>query len=288
MNSDPAVKRVANKEKHRKVGVLEHFGEVVGRNLGQSRVRAWLRACYHRMLLWRSGGRGIRCELPAGETVRVLPGYRFAAWSQLEYEAFKAATKPGDTVLDVGANIGAYALLFGQWVGSNGKVFAFEPAPETFDALSRQVAMNRLDHVVFPQRLAISDHAAILNFHADSFHGTNRLLSGDEPDAASRKVQALTIDGFCSQHGLQPDLIKIDIEGFELAALRGARETIRAGRGRLTLFVEMHPTTWKQIGIARENILAELDLQGLNVDPFTDQEDTWEVEGVCVRLAYKA
>lgn len=277
------------KEKYRKVGVLEHLGEAIGGQLRSGRIRDRLRAIYHQLLMLRSGGKGISCGLPGGEFMRVLPAYRFASWNYLEYEAFKTMVQPGFIALDIGANIGTYSVLLGQWVGPQGKVYAFEPAPETFTALNQHIVMNGLQNIVLSQQKAVSDCAATLDFHADRFHGTNRILiAGESATHSSDKVQALTIDEFCTQHRLQPDFIKIDIEGFELAALRGARETLQAGRGHIALFVEMHPTTWRQIGITRKEVLAELEFQGLKAEPLAGGPDAWEIEGVCMRLVHNA
>ena len=282
--------KIEEKEKYRQVGWFERAAESIGKSLGQGWLRAKLRAFYHQLLLLRSGGRGFRCDLPGGESVRILPAYRFASWSTVEYNAFREAVRPGDLVLDIGANVGAYSLLFGQWTGPAGKVFAFEPAPETFIALCRHTQMNHLEGIVLPQCLAISDRAATLEFAADRFHGTNRLRSTTESGdgkSAIIQVQAMTIDEFCAQNNLQPDFIKIDIEGFELAALVGARKTISAGRGKLALFVEMHPAIWENIGVSRREIMEELDRQGLRAEPLVDGEgDPWAA-GVCLRLIYK-
>jgi FkbM family methyltransferase len=277
------------KEPYRRIDWFERASESLGKIIGPGRFRRQLRAAYHQLLLLRSGSRGLRCDLPEGESVRILPAYRFASWSLVEYEAFKKAVRPGGVVLDIGANVGAYSLLFGQWVGPAGRVFAFEPATEAFAALSRHVHMNRLDGVVSPQRLAISDRTATLEFSADSSQGTNRLLSEQEAGGgpAPIKVQAQTIDEFCAQHNLRPDFIKIDVEGFELAALRGGRQTLRACRDQLALFVEMHPAIWERIGISRQDILDELDLQGLRAEPLLAGEgDPW-ASGVCLQLVFK-
>ena len=97
-------------------------------------------------------------------------------------------------------------------------------------------------------------------------------------------MPAQSIDEFCEAAALSPDVIKIDIEGAELAALRGARRTI-AGRGAaLALFVELHPAIWPSLGVTRADIEAELVRQRLVVEPLPGVGDPWAVEGVCVRV----
>jgi len=102
--------------------------------------------------------------------------------------------------------------------------------------------------------------------------------------AETRSVPSLSLDDFCGASGISPDVIKIDIEGAELAALRGARRTI-AGRGAaLALFVELHPGIWPSLGVTRGDIEEELRRQNLVVEPLPGVADPWAVEGVCVRL----
>jgi hypothetical protein len=113
-------------------------------------------------------------------------------------------------------------------------------------------------------------------------HGDNRLVPA--ATAGVTRVPALTIDDFCAGAGLAPDLIKIDIEGAELGALRGARRTIAARGGALALFVELHPATWPSLGVTRADLEGELRVQQLVVEPLPGVVDPWSVEGVCVRV----
>jgi FkbM family methyltransferase len=194
--------------------------------------------------------------------------------------------RPGAIALDIGANVGCYSLLFGQWVGPAGKVFAFEPAPDSFAGLCRHIALNRLAGVVIPVQAAVSDASSAVQLLNDGSEGTNRLVFPGESGGARRtlSVSAVTVDEFCEREKILPDLIKIDVEGFELAVLRGARRTIRACGDRLNLFVEMHPTTWAAAGITKEDVLEELKAQRLVASPLDKDGLLWSVEGICVRL----
>lgn len=266
----------------RRPSTLERLGRALARPLGPGPLRAAAARALEGTLYLASGGRGLKCRLPEGEIVRVLPKYRHASWNLDEYRAFRRALAPGAVALDVGASVGSYALLFGQWVRPHGRVYAFEPAPAVRDALERHIALNGLGDVVVPVAHAVSDRAGRAPFVTPGLHGISRLAGA--ADAASTVVDTITIDEFCARARARPDLIKIDVEGAELAALRGARETIRACRGALALFVELHPSLWVSAGVTREAIEAELAALRLRLEPPASGGDPWSLEGVSLRL----
>jgi FkbM family methyltransferase len=247
-------------------------------------LRDRLKRLYYAALMLQSGGRGMACRLPHGEIVRALPRHRHMSWNPEEYEAFRAAAEPGMTALDIGANVGAYSLLLGQWVRPGGRVFAFEPAPDIFSGLARHIRMNGLDNVVTPVPAAAGDRIATVPLVVAGTHGESRLASDADDRGATVDVAVTTVDAFCAERGLTPRFIKVDVEGFELAVLRGARETIRRAGASLALFVEMHPSVWPVLGTSREALLAELEAQSLEIVPLGPARDIWAIEGVCVRL----
>jgi FkbM family methyltransferase len=244
--------------------------------------RKWARQMYHTALMWQSGGRGFPATLPLGEVIHVLPAYRYLSWNLLEYAAFREAVRTGGTALDVGANVGAYALLLGQWVGAAGAVYAFEPAPDMFDGLDRHIRLNNLVQVVHPIAAAVGDRDATADLLMSATAGEARLAAAGDRGGPAVAVPTVTIDTFCATHRIVPDFIKIDVEGWELAALRGARETLRGGNP--SLFVELHPSIWPQVGVTRHDLLEELDQQRLEAVPLGAGVDPWSTEGVAVRL----
>jgi FkbM family methyltransferase len=272
---------VAESEAYRRRSALETIGDRLARAMPDGALRRGLRAAYRAALRLKSGGRGFESRLPGGERVRLLPEYRFVTWNRAEYEAFRAAAKPGGVALDVGANVGAYALLFGAWVRPGGRVYAFEPAPDAFGGLSRHVALNDLADVVTPVRAAAAGRSGTATLHVDGISGANRLGEGG---GSAVEVEAVTIDDFCARERIRPSLIKIDVEGAELEVLRGARDTIRAGGDGLAVFVEMHPSIWREMGISAADIQGELAAQGLRAVPLHPVADPWSLEGECLRL----
>lgn len=271
--------------------LIERVGEQWRRAPLSPPARAILKRAYHAALSLQGGGRGLRATLPGGEVVRVCPEHRYLSWNPAEYEAFRRAVRPGAVALDVGANVGAYSVLLGQWVGPSGCVFAFEPEPRAFQGLSRHVVLNRLGAIVHPIPLALADHEGTANLLVAATAGEARLgaagADGAEPkEPLGTATRVTTVDRFCAERGLEPSFLKIDVEGLELAVLRGARNTIRRCR-RLEVFVEMHPSIWPMLGVTREDILAELGGLGLVVEPLIEgasPDAAWSLEGMCMRL----
>lgn len=246
--------------------------------------RGVLRTVFRRTLGWVAGDRLV-ATLPGGERVRVLPEHRQLAWNAEEYAAFKSAVISGATVFDVGANLGAYTVLFAQWVGPRGRVFAFEPAPDTRSGLVRQVALNGVDMRVEVRPEAVAASSGVRSLHASGLRGDNRLASADAaPDGDCLPVPTTSIDEFCEGGGIDPDVLKIDVEGAELDVLRGARRTIARRGSSLMLFVELHPRIWGQSGVSRGDLEDELAAQGLTIERIDDGGDPWAIEGVCVRV----
>lgn len=157
----------------------------------------------------------------------------YGEYSEQELLLLKQLIRPGDTVLDIGANIGAHTLFFAKTVGPTGAVLAFEPQRVVFQTLCANMALNSLTNVnCYPVAIGDQNGPIIvpdLDYEQEYNYGGVD-LSGD---LHGEKVPLLTIDDFglpgCS-------LIKIDVEGMEENALRGARNTIQ--RCRPVLYVE--------------------------------------------------
>ncbi|MDZ4687734.1 MAG: FkbM family methyltransferase [Planctomycetaceae bacterium] len=255
----------------------------LGRRLLPIEARRWLRHSQGVLLNAVTLGRGLSRTLPGGEVVRVSPLSRGLSWNLDEYRAFREATQTGATVCDIGANAGAYSLLFGRWVGSSGRVFAFEPSPATRVNLQRHLQLNGLSGVIEIVPAAVADQCTEAEFTTAAPDGMHRLAT---PSAGGQtvRVPVVTLDSFCAERNVQPTVIKIDVEGFELAVLRGARETLQRVGRNLDAFMEIHPSVWPEIGISQADVAGELARQGLEVVPLIPGAPIWTTEGMCLRL----
>ena len=139
--------------------------------------------------------------------------------------------KPGDVALDVGANVGLWALPAARLVGSHGSVHAFEPIPGTMQRLRRNISYNRLEASIHCVGAALCDrNGQITLYEADAAASYNSGGAGvlRRPGADSPvKVNALRLDTYSKQARLDRiDFLKVDVEGAELAVFRGASETL--------------------------------------------------------------
>jgi FkbM family methyltransferase len=271
-------------ESFRAKGLAERIAEALPSGGALGRLRRQLKPAFDRIL----GQAGtFRSVLPNGETVLVDPAHRHITWNAAEYSAFRAVVRPGHVVLEAGANVGAYTVLFAQWAGPAGRVIAFEPDPGAFAGLRRHVEINRLADRVDVQASAVSDGIEpCLPLALGESSGVSRIApDGTAPGTRIATVPAVSIDAFCAEHRIRPDVIKIDVEGAELAALRGARATIAAAGPPLHLFVEMHPQLWNDLGYSAEDLRKECAAQNLTAETLDGSlEEVWRTEGVCVRL----
>lgn len=213
-----------------------------------------------------------------GVPVRVLPRHRW--YFVPEYDApvaeyLRPRVRPGAVCVSVGANLGVYPLQFAHWSGPAGRVYAFEPNPQAAAALRRHVAMNGLAGRARVVERAVADRPGTAVLHAAGTNGMSRL---GEPNAelAGRtrplRVEVDTLDRFAAGEGVRPDVVMIDVEGFEWAVLAGARGLLAAARPPVVV-VEMHPAAWPVAGADRpagERLLAEYRLR---VVPLSGQRD---------------
>jgi FkbM family methyltransferase len=270
--------RVGRAQRFRQSGGLERCVRRISGHV-PGRVLPILRRCYEASLDRLPGDR-LLSTLPGGERVRLSARHRYLGWNPEEYAAFRSAVRPGDVVIEAGANVGAYTLLFAQWVGSSGRVFAFEPAPDARSWLERHLRLNGLSDRVEVIAAAIAARDGVARLGIDPLGGASSLFPRDA--ASGIQVRTTSIDMFCDERQVQPNVIKIDVEGAELEALEGAHRTI-AGAPVL-VFVEFHPAVWKARGIGRADLEREMRAQGLFPEPLDPAFDVWATEGVCARL----
>jgi FkbM family methyltransferase len=155
-----------------------------------------------------------------------------------EGDILKDLIRPGDWVVDVGANVGHYTKCFSELVGPHGRVLAFEPMPETFMLLSANVQLFAHANVSLINA-AVSDKVAVVGMSVPTLDtGLANYYQAHVTAVLERSavsVLTLSLDSFCAHRPVA--LVKIDAEGHERYILAGMRKTIEASRP--VLIVEM-------------------------------------------------
>ena len=133
---------------------------------------------------------------------------------------FEETLKPGDSVLDIGANVGYFTVLGAKLVGPQGKVFAFEPEPSNYDVLLKNLELNgHMNVITLPKAVSNQKGTAELII-SDLDSGFHSLAHLNLPERGTVTVETITIDDFMEENGWpQIDLVKMDIEGGEPYAL---------------------------------------------------------------------
>ncbi len=159
--------------------------------------------------------------------------------------------KKQDCILDIGANIG-YTSLRAAQIASQGSVFGFEPSHYNYQRSVLNIGLNKLSNVSLARiAMGSTDGFAFIATKTENNLGMNQISNAE---AGNERVKMTTIDSWL-QHAndARPDVIKIDVEGFEMEVLRGARETLQTCRPKL--FVEVNDMYLKAFGSSAAELI---------------------------------
>jgi len=203
--------------------------------------RRWPRArvarslAYHLREALARDGRRVAAELPSGSEIVLDPSDRYHAqilfFGELEAETtafFRRVARRGWTVLDVGANSGYFSLLARDLGGDGAVVRSFEPNPEVVELLAETMRRNGSGIGVEPKACGAEAGELPLHLGADCRNtGLATLSPGAAKGDSTISVPVVALDDYCAEEGLAPDLVKIDVEGFEDQVVAGMRTLLR-------------------------------------------------------------
>ncbi len=221
---------------------------------------------------------GERLSVPATLRYTSVATFLLRDWTEPELRALDRFVRPGDTFLDIGANIGLFTLKAARLCGASGQVIAVEPGREALRQLRANLALNGWHHVRVAD-VALSDRSGEAALH--------HIALGDDPQAFSllsdgsgvpaETVRTLTLDLLAEEYGLtRLDCIKMDVEGAEPLVVAGGRATL--GRFRPLVIFEINAPVALAAGTAGGcfSMLAELgygfwQLRGTTLAPVARQ-----------------
>jgi FkbM family methyltransferase len=192
---------------------------------------------------------------------------------RLLYRPFKAYTDraerqllrrilfPGAVVVDAGANIGIYSEFLSRCVGPTGAVHSFEPSPDNFHRL--RAATRNLANVHVSEA-AVGEHSGKSQLYlSDKLNVDHRTYMADEDSRRSVPIEIVALDEYFKP-GERVDLIKMDIQGYELHALRGANRVLEDNPD-IKLLVEFWPYGLKQAGANWADLITALEQKGMTI-----------------------
>lgn len=279
--------------------------------------RAWVRtvglAPWARRVIGARAGRWVsQLSSHGGRPVQVQ-GHRMVLSPPGEYAApdlvadryepgttrlFRELLEPGQTVIDIGAHAGYYTLLAARAVGATGRVIAFEPAPRNLALLRQNVAQNGYAEIVTVVPSAVSNavgrQTLLLSGFDTGFHSLQQVGPRRKGADGGVVVETTTVDAYLVGLGWpRVDLVKLDIEGGETAALRGMRGLTARTPG-LRLVVEFCPWILRALSMDPAAFLQLLRDEGFDLQvieearctPLSELDKDGLIRGLLAREGY--
>jgi FkbM family methyltransferase len=227
---------------------------------------------------------GCRFSPPTLDRWVALQAHRLGLMGKAEFLFFDGLIEQNWHIADVGANQGLFTLYFSRR-SPKGQVYAFEPDPALFSALKENIQRNGAANVnLF--NAAVASEPARLALRVGRFNrGDNRIVPTDQSRPGTVRVDAMPLDYAVLDQRL--DLLKVDVQGFEVQVLRGAERLIQANPD-LLIFLEFWPHGLKIAGSTPEELVAILSKAGFSIfrhvsietaEPFVYRANEWTRAG---------
>ncbi len=187
----------------------------------------------------------------------------------MELERINSIIKPGFNVLDIGANIGFYTKVFSELVGSEGFVHAFEPEATNFKYL--QGNCGQISNVKLVN-LAVSDKTGPIKIYLSKLLNVDHRTYPIDDAEQIFEINATTIDDYLASNNIKRiDFIKMDIQGFEMSALKGMEKTLR-NNPEVKIITELWPFGLEKAGSSASEVFDFLHSLGFYLFLFTKTE----------------
>jgi FkbM family methyltransferase len=183
-------------------------------------------------------------------------------WEPFETEIVQCFLRSGDVFVDIGANIGWYAIVAASIVGANGHVYAFEPAKDNFELAVRNLTLNDLQNVTL-EPMAITDHVGtdLLYLSTDNL-GDHRLFRSNE-ERSSQAVPVTSLSKYFEGNPTSIRMLKIDAQGSEAKIFEGLPDDFVRTRNIAAILLEYWPSAMEQSGSSAESLIQRLAAQGM-------------------------
>lgn len=185
-------------------------------------------------------------------------------------EVVNKEIKKGDVVVDIGANIGYFTLIFARLVGDGGKVYAFEPDPVNFALLKKNVEINGYKNVVLIQK-AVSNYDGVLKLYLSDKNPQDHRIYDWHDGRKFVEAQAVRLDEYFKNYAGKIDFIKIDTQGVEGAVIEGAMAILQNNRD-VKMVMEFWPRGESIFGTIPEEHLKSIVGLGFKLYDIDEQD----------------
>ena len=215
--------------------------------------------------------------------------WKYSLLESYETTIVKNLVKKGVVVIDAGANIGFYTLQLATLVGPKGHVYAFEPDPDNFLLLIKNLEANHVTNVT-PIPKALSNITGTIRLYLCEEHHGNHTIYDEGSGRKWITIPSITLADFCGKR-IKPALIKMDIEGSEYLAISGMGK-ILSKYSRLILVSEFAPLALTQCGSSPMKLLHKMKQYGFSVKLINEKEKLLEtvtekkLMEICQKLKY--
>ena len=178
-----------------------------------------------------------------------------------ERALLRSLLEEGSIVVDAGANIGVYSRFFATCVGRTGVVHSFEPEPSNWARL--RAALSHFENVRLNE-MALSDHTGTsVLYVSDQLNVDHRAYASEGEERKTVPIRTTRLDDYVKPE-TRIDLLKLDIQGFELHALRGSEQILKENP-KIKLLFEFWPYGLKQAGASGEDLVSHLRDRGFEL-----------------------
>lgn len=193
-------------------------------------------------------------------------------WEPITTDLVKREIKTGNTVIDVGSNIGYYTLLFAKLVGTNGRVYAFEPESDNFDLLKKNITVNNYKNIIIEKKAVSNTTKKVTLYRAKEGIGEHRI---DFPwfDNGGTEVEAIRLDDYINEN---IDFIKIDCEGAEYNVLLGMKKILEKNKN-IKILIEYGEKQLQEFGVSKADFFNFLELQNFKIFFINQKTNSFEL-----------
>ena len=197
----------------------------------------------------------------------VLPAKEFLHLVVFEHEGLdtkivKKLVKRGDNALVLGANIGYWTCLLAELVGESGRVYAFEPSPNNFEFLKKNIEINGYKNVIIEQK-AVSNRSYTTKLYLSEGGSMDNRIYKSHPNRKSVDVDVVKLDDYFKNTDIEFDFINSNIQGADFAGIQGMQALLQKSPNA-KLIVEFSPDQAKQFGSDPNEFIDSMAEQNFN------------------------